>query len=126
MSWIDYKRIMKGIAILFICIMLGVMAAEKQLNDLTQYHDFVQACNIQGNTNNSYSLYLLGYRYTFSPNIEIYQFISKIVPAKGYEFAGEVSNWVTSARQICIKKAFQAKAWLEGKRQEIFYEMGNY
>jgi hypothetical protein len=121
MPWKDCKQIMKGILILFICIMLGVMAAEKQLNNLTEYHDFVQACNIQGNVNQGYSVYFLGYRYTLPYTGDFTQYIKK-----GYELSGAANTWVTALREAGVKKAYHFKKWFEEAWQEALYEMESY
>lgn len=132
MSWADSKRILKGIAVLFIFIILGVMAAEKQINTLTEYHGFVQACSIQDSANESYALYFLGNRYALPSIIGDYlRFVKKgqlqdIIPAKAREYAVKVNALFIAAREGSVKSANQTKKWLEEKWQELFYEIENY
>jgi hypothetical protein len=119
----------KGIAILFIAIMLGVMAAEKQINNLAEYHDFVQALNIQGNLNYGYSVYFLGYRYPLPYTAGLAAPMGAMknsVPAKNSELVSKADKWLTAAHEAAVKRAYQCKQLLGKVWRDMLYEIENY
>lgn len=125
MSWADLKKIMKGIVILFIAIMLGVMAAEKQINNLTEYHDFVQACNFQGNLSHGYALYFLGESYKLPDTRRLIESEFTAV-AKGYALVKEGKTYLTAAELRLARAAYQLKQQLTKEWQDLLYELENY
>ncbi|CUH94139.1 putative membrane protein [Propionispora sp. 2/2-37] len=60
----EARIVFRGLAALFIVIVLGVNIAEMQLNRLTQKQSTVQAFNIQCQETGKYFLYFLGNQYS--------------------------------------------------------------
>lgn len=64
MAMVDVFILGRGFVALMVIVLLGVAAAENQLNDLTQRQDFVQVANIRRDeVDGVYSAYLLGSSY---------------------------------------------------------------
>lgn len=56
----DFTKIMKGLLVLTLIIVFGVVAAETQLNKLTHQHEFAQSFYLMRDHTGRYSSYLFG------------------------------------------------------------------
>jgi hypothetical protein len=62
----DWKMICRGLVLLSIMTVFGVMAAEQQMNHLTEHETFVQSFNVVRGSDGIYLAYLLGDSYHLS------------------------------------------------------------
>ena len=62
----DWKMIYRGLALLSMMTVFGVMAAEQQINHLTEHQTFVQSFNVVRGSDGNYLAYLLGDPYHLS------------------------------------------------------------
>jgi hypothetical protein len=134
MSWADNKRIAKGILFLSIFILFGVIAAELQINQLTEYHDFVQAFNVRYNAERNYSVYFLGYQYILHTPYTFAEVMQRLkekqqqvfLASKEYSAYRGAADWFAAVRKACIEKAFQGKKWMEDEWRNFLFQMEHY
>lgn len=56
----DFAKLMKGLLVLILIVVFGVVAAETQLNKLTHQHEFAQSFYVMRDHTGRYSSYLFG------------------------------------------------------------------
>lgn len=62
----DKALLLRGIAMLLIIIIGGVVAAESQINSLTRQHPFAESFNIRRDSAGTYTIYLFGNEVSFA------------------------------------------------------------
>jgi hypothetical protein len=128
----DWKMIGRGLALLSVMTVLGVMAAEQQINQLTERQTFVQSFNVVRKSDGTYLTYLLGdsYRVARSYNVgvisnsdkAVYLGVGSTVYIVPYIYSFPVQEYFDELYQLSYSwkpNLYKVKRWLDRSRQSV-------
>lgn len=118
----DRMLIIRGVVILVVVILLGILVTQHQLNTLTQRQECIVAVDIPHDQNGIYSFYLFGANYDVQGVYPIGQIINKdqSIVLKGMGYMIEVPTYIEINckkelklldlwAKLLVKEAFQYK-----------------
>jgi len=134
----DILMISRGLVVLVVVIMVGVAAAETQLNSLTHQHEFAQSFCVRRDRQGVYSAYIFGNGGSVSAVYQIAEISNKreiIVDAAGYRVIiptrftldyKEVLTLIKLWYKQFITEALNTKRTLERYMTEVYREADEY
>lgn len=128
----DWKMIRQGLALLSVMTVLGVMAAEQQINQLTERQTFVQSFNVVRGSDGTYLTYLFGdsYRVAGSYTVgaisnsdkAVYLGIGPKVYIVPYIYYFPMQEYFDDLYQLSYSwkpRSYEVKQWIDQSRQNV-------
>lgn len=114
LSTADTRVISRGIAVLCVAIVVGVVAVDNQLNRLTARHEFGQVLNIRREASGYYRAYVFGQSWG----------VRAVYPVGSITTGGDVLALEVSGRRLTVPTAVRVELdrvvyWLEVWRRQF-------
>lgn len=128
----DWKMIRQGLALLSVMTVLGVMAAEQQINQLTEHQTLVESFNVVRDQDGTYLTYLLGNSYRVAGSYTVgaisnsdkavYLGIGSKIYIVPYIYSFPAQEYFDDLYQLSYSlkpKFYESKQWLDQSRQSV-------